>query len=232
MSNLIVVAASSDDVTLNGAELVRQVTSKSNIQCFDNQAVRSRVLAVLETHPGRPAFFTGHGRPGFWRGTDKLPVVCSSTTPPALFEGRTMFALACWTGCHLGPFAAAYGATYIGFNKPVSVIPASSKTAGVIMGFLDRLFGLIDSLAETKNVANFESGMTKLGEWGKRELFRYINQHRMYTEASVAVQEWSGDFLIYQQGRVTARKDRPLASLLNSGSCVNACIEDGLPPPP
>jgi hypothetical protein len=228
MNELIVVSASSDDVTIKGTTLVRTITSKSNLQCFDNRALDPYVTQILLSNPRHPVFFTGHGRPGFWRGTDGLPLVNSTTTSVDLFQNRIMFALACWTGCHLGGVAAKNGATYIGYNKAISVIPAGKKTAPIIKEFLSRLFSLIESLAQNDDIHDFEFQMSKLQQWGKRELFRLVHLHGIYIEAAVAVEEWGRDFLVHKKDHLSIRPPRLLAALTNSGSCAEECSKDGL----
>jgi len=231
MTKLIVVAAGSDDVTVIGAQFVRKLTDKSNIQCFDGQAVSVAVQKIMLSNPGRPVFFTGHGRPGFWRGTDNRPVICSVTTPSAIFKDRTLFALACWTGCHLGIVAANFDAIYIGYSKPISVIPASKKTAQIILDYLKKLFELIEALAESGDIKKFESQMERLGVWGERQLFNLVHLNGIYTESAVAIQQWSNEFVVKKKGHLSSRTPRLLQALLNEGSCADECFKDGLSPP-
>lgn len=230
MSKLIVIAAESDAVTRNGARIVHTVAASTHIKCFHSRAVSNTVLEVLQSNPGVPVFFTGHGRPAFWRGTDKLPALSSLSAPASVFQNRTMFALACWTGCHLGVTAATHGATYVGYNKPVSVIPRSPKTARVISGFLGDLLAEVETLGHGGDIDQFETRMGQLAGQRKKELFKFMKFRATSTEAAVAMQEWGRDFVVYRQGHTTNRSAL-LESLLNRGGCAEAMFEDGVPPP-
>ena len=220
---LIVIAASNDAESQAGYSIVKSMSHQGHLTKLGPQANATDVASALSEHPGVPVFFTGHGKPSFWKGTDNKPVVDARTGTANLLDGRTVFSLACWTSCRLGPHLANMSATYIGYPKKVSAIPKNKSTDPVIIGFLSTLLELVKLLSADGDAELFHTELRKAARTASKALKPMRKLGTAYLEAAVAIQDWTEYCLIARNGVTNPAAAAPiLQDMLNEGQCIEA----------
>jgi hypothetical protein len=228
MSNdLIVVGTANDDTTHAGCLLLSQkVDHTGHIRKFAAYAVAKSVSHTLDRHPKSPLFVTSHGRTSWLVDSDDGHMFEATTLNQTQFAERTVFALACWTGCRLAQVMSNAGATYIGFNKAVAAIPGNKQTASVIAFFLQSLLRLIKDLDADKDIAAFVNAIEVLRTKSLKRLFKFRKLSRAYGVAYNAIDEWSSDFMVFRRDLSYWAPAKRLDYLRNNGGCTTELMKD------
>ena len=101
---MIIFATNHDESTAESLKLAQSIIEKTDTLLLETDAIRSSLLAVLETQPHASLMVFSHGKARFCLGNDDIPAF--STDDIQLLANRKAFVYAYWTATELGKAAA------------------------------------------------------------------------------------------------------------------------------
>ena len=128
---MIIFATYHDESTAESIKIAKSIVEPEDIPLLETEAIKPRLLSVLNAHKQRQLMIFSHGKPNYCLGNDHIPAL--TTDDIALLDHRKVFAYACWTAVELGKMASEKeNCLYAGYNNIVitggSEIPIEMQT--------------------------------------------------------------------------------------------------------
>lgn len=70
---MIIFATNHDESTAESLKLAQSIIEETDTLLLENDAIRSHLLAVLETQTNAQLMVFSHGKPSHWLGNDDIP---------------------------------------------------------------------------------------------------------------------------------------------------------------
>jgi hypothetical protein len=115
---MIIFATHHDESTAVSIKLAKSIIDEKDIVLLRDEAIRLRLLPILETHRQEQLMIFSHGRTNYCLGNDEIPAF--TTDDISLLAHRNVFVYACWTAVQLGKIASTQpNCYYSGYNNTV-----------------------------------------------------------------------------------------------------------------